>query len=86
MSILTKKVREDLVSMNTDQNTMMQMMNKKGLWITLGAVGGVTLLGVAAAMVWNSKQLRAMRAVKRTSKILYQVGTAMRNVAELSEN
>lgn len=71
--------------MNTDQNTMMQMMNKKGLWITLGAVGGITLLGVAAAMVWNSKQLRAMRAVKRTSKILYQVGTAMRNVAEVSE-
>lgn len=85
MPILTKKVREGLISMNTDQNTMMQLMNQKGLWITLGAVGGVTLLGVAAAMVWNSKQLRAMRAVKRTSKILYQVGTAMRNVAEVSE-
>jgi len=71
--------------MNSDRNTVMQMMNQKGLWITLGAIGGVTLLGVAAAMVWNSKQLRAMRAVKRTSKILYQVGTAMRNVAEVSE-
>ena len=64
---------------------MMQMMNKKGVWIALGTVGGVALLGAAAAMVWNSKQLRAMRAVKRTSKILYQVGTAMRNVAEVSE-
>lgn len=71
--------------MNTDQNMMMQAINKKSVWITLGAVGGVTLLGVAAAMVWNCKQLRAMRAVKRTSKILYQVGTAMRNVAEVAE-
>ena len=70
--------------MDTNQ-MMIQMMHKKELWITLGAVGGVTILGVAAAMVWNSKQLRAMRAVKRTSRILYQVGTAMRNVAEVSE-
>ena len=54
---------------------------KKTMLITLGAVGGVTALGVAAAAVWNSRQLRMSRAVKRTGKVLYQVGTAMRNVS-----
>lgn len=60
-------------------------VNKKALMITLGAVGGVTMLGVAAAAIWNCKQLRAARAIKRTSKILYQVGTAMRNVSEVAD-
>ena len=54
---------------------------KKTMLITLGAVGGVTALGVAAVAVWNSRQLRMSRAVKRTGKVLYQVGTAMRNVS-----
>lgn len=64
---------------------MMANVNKKAVLITLGAVGGVTALGMAAAAVWNSKQLRTARAVKRTSKILYQVGTAMRNVSQVAE-
>ena len=60
---------------------MNMKVNQKALWITLGTVGGFTALGFAAAAIWNCKQLRAARAIKRTSKILYQVGTAMRNVA-----
>ncbi len=55
--------------------------HKTAICIALGVAGGLTLLGVAAIAVWNSKQLRTARAVKRTGKILYQVGTAMRNVS-----
>ena len=82
-----KKFWEVSHLMNTnDQSNMPMNMNmlqahKKAIFITLGAVGGVTILGAAAAMVWNCKQLRAARAIKRTSKILYQVGTAMRKVS-----
>ena len=56
-------------------------VNTKAIAITAGAIGGVTLMGVIAAMVYNSKQMKAMRAVKRVSKVMYHVGTAMRNVS-----
>lgn len=73
-----------------NMNRMMSSMNsdktKKTMLITLGAVGGVTAIGMAAAAVWNSKQMRASRAIKRTGKVLYQVGTAMRNVSGVSED
>ena len=57
----------------------------KALLVTLGAVGSVTALGVAAAAIYNSRQMRTARTVKRTGKILYQVGTAMRNVSGIAE-
>lgn len=64
--------------MNWNQNT-------RTVAIVAGAVGGVALLGAVAAMVWNSKQMRAMRALKRASRVMYHVGTAMRNVSGESE-
>ena len=75
--------------MNTSINKMMTSVksmnvNSKAVLITLGAVGGVTALGITAATVWNSRQMRTARAVKRTGKILYQVGTAMRNVSGMN--
>ena len=54
---------------------------KKTMLITLGAVGGAAALGVTAAAIWNSRQMRTGRAIKRTGKVLYQVGPAMRNVS-----
>ena len=53
----------------------------KAIAITAGAIGGVAILGAIAAMVWNSKQMKTVRAIKRTSKIMYHVGTAMRNLS-----
>ena len=41
----------------------------KALLVTLGAVGSVTALGVAAAAIYNSRQMRTARTVKRTGKI-----------------
>lgn len=76
--------------MNMDMNNMMHRLKSmtpdgKAILITLGAVGSVTALGVAAAAIWNSKQMRTARTVKKTGKILYQVGTAMRNVSGIAE-
>ena len=71
-------------------NQAMYLMKKgvcsKALWITTGAVLGLSAIGVGAALVWNSKQMRAARTVTRAEKILYQVGTAMRNVSGITEN
>ena len=49
--------------------------------ITAGAIGGVALIGTVAAMIWNSKQMKTVRTIKRASKIMYHVGTAMRNLS-----
>ena len=54
---------------------------KKALCISLGTFGAVALLGIVAATVYNSKQMKAARALKRTGKALYMLGTAMRNVS-----
>ena len=59
----------------------MQSMDKKTVMIALGTLGGMTALGVTAAAVYNSKQMRTARVMKRTGKIMYQVGTAMRNIS-----
>lgn len=61
-------------------------MDKKTVLLALGALGGVTAIGMTAAAVYNSRQMRMSRAVKRTGKILYQVGTAMRDVSGIAEN
>jgi hypothetical protein len=56
-------------------------MDKKAMITLVGIVGGMAAISTAGVMVWNSKQLRAMRAVKRTGRILYQVGTALRSIS-----
>jgi len=61
-------------------------MDKKTVLLALGALGGMTAIGMTAAAVYNSRQMRMSRAVKRTGKILYQVGTAMRDVSGIAEN
>ena len=69
------------MNLQMDLSSMMSDKTKKTVLIALGAVGGVAAIGVTAAAVWNSREMRTARAVKRTGKVLYQVGTAMRNVS-----
>ena len=73
--------------MNMQMNLMKGMSDKtkKTMLITLGAVGSAVALGVTATALWNSREMRTARAVKRTGKVLYQVGTAMRNVSGMGE-
>ena len=72
-------LQRELSCCMTDKST------KTTIFVTLGAVGAVTLIGVAAAMVYNCKQMRAARTLKRTGKVLYMLGTAMRNVSGMEE-
>ena len=60
-------------------------MDHKTKWTVLGSLGGAVLLIVSAVLLWNSKQLRLARAYKRAGRILYSVGTALRNVSGVAE-
>ena len=76
-------------------NRMTGMMNMMGLHseqakkaaiVTLGAACGVTAVGIATAAIWNSKAMRTNRAIKRTGKVLYRVGSAMCDMSGVSEH
>lgn len=56
-------------------------MNKNAIIAMASVALGLAAMGAAGYAVWNSKQLRAARAVKRTGKIMYQIGTALRSVS-----
>ena len=61
------------------------MDQKTKLWIAAGVVGGCAAIGAVALGVWNSKQMRMLRATKRAGKILYRVGGAMQTMSALLE-
>ena len=56
-------------------------MSKNMMIASAGIALGLAALGAAGYAVWNSKQLRAARAVKRTGKIMHQVGAALCSVS-----
>lgn len=56
-------------------------MNKSMMIASASVALGLAALGAAGYAVWNSKQLRAARAVKRIGKIMHQVGTALCSVS-----
>ncbi len=58
---------------------------QKTALIVLGSVGGAAALGAAAVALWNSRRMRAMRAVHRTNLILNRVGNALCRFSELAE-
>ena len=63
-------------------------MNKqmqKGLIIAGSSVAGVALLGGVFYMIWNSKQVKTMRAVHRTNMILRRVGNVLCKIAAADE-
>ena len=60
--------------------------NKKAWMIALGTVSGATALAVGAVAVWNSRQMRLMRAAKRTGKLLFRVGSAIQAVSGMVED
>ena len=56
-------------------------MNTKVVVVTASAIGGAALIGIVAALIYNSKKMKALRAVKKASQVMYHVGTAMRNIS-----
>ncbi|MBQ9761182.1 MAG: hypothetical protein IJW16_07520 [Clostridia bacterium] len=71
-----------------DMSMMNQAMcrNKKTVLVTVGSAIGVTALGLGAVAIWNSRRLRAMRAAKRTGKLLYKMGTVLQSVSGVAED
>ena len=53
--------------------------------IVLGSVGGAAALGAVAYSVWNNKQFRTMRMVRRTNAILQRVGNVLCKLTEATE-
>ncbi len=56
-------------------------MNKKTMITLISVAGGMAALAVSGALIWNSRQLKTARAVKRASNILYRVGSAMQDLS-----
>ena len=63
----------------------MDKQMQKVLMIVLGSTAGVALLGGAFYMVWNSKQVKAMRTIHRTNMILRRVGNVLCKIAAADE-
>ena len=78
-------MRGDTNSKRLDGGCDRMLKNKKTWMITLGTVGAATAIAFGAAAIWNSRQMRLMRAAKRTSKLLYRVGSAMQAVSGMVE-
>jgi nitrate reductase gamma subunit len=63
----------------------MDKQTQKIMAIVAGSVAGAALLGGAFYMIWNSKQVRAMRTVHRTNMILRRVGNVLCKIAAADE-
>lgn len=61
----------------------MSAKTQKTVLITLGSIGGVAALSAVAVSVWNSKKMRALRAVKRTNMVLGRVGSVLCKISEM---
>ena len=55
-------------------------MFKTNMGLVLGAVGGMVMLGVAGAMLSNTKMARRRRMIKRAMKTVKNVGCALQKI------
>ena len=53
---------------------------KSNMGLMLGAVAGVMMLGVAGAMLSNTKAARRRRMIKKAFKTVHNVGCAMQKM------
>lgn len=56
-------------------------MFKRNMGLMLGAVGGMVMLGVAGAMLFNTKSARRRRMMKRALKTVRNVGCVMQKLS-----
>jgi hypothetical protein len=67
------------------EDKSMSKKTVKTMMVVMGSVGGAAAIGVAAVSLWNSRQMRAMRAVKRTNAMINRIGCAMCHFSEAAE-
>ena len=53
---------------------------RSNMGLMLGAVAGVMMLGVAGAMLSNTKAARRRRMIKKAGKTVHNVGCAMQKM------
>ena len=56
-------------------------MFKTKMGLMVGALGGLVMLGVAGAMLANTKAARRRRMIKRAMKTVRNVGCAMQKLS-----
>lgn len=56
-------------------------MFKRNMGLVLGAVGGMVILGVAGAMLTNTKAARRRRMMRRAMKTVRNVGCVMQKLS-----
>lgn len=66
-----------LPGMDAEEN----MKKQKMLLVALGTAGGLAAVGVGAAMVWNSRQMKLWRLSKKAEKVLYRTGAMLQSIA-----
>lgn len=59
------------------------MKNKKSLIIMAGVVGGSALVGTGVYLLWNSKKMWTLRAIRKVERILSRTGEALQSVSEI---
>lgn len=57
------------------------MKNQKMILTICGAAGGLAVIGVGAALVWNSRQMKLWRLSRCAEKVLYRTGAVLQSVA-----
>ena len=56
-------------------------MFKTNMGLIVGAIGGMVMLGVAGAMLMNTKAARRHRAIKKAMKTVKNVGCVMQKLS-----
>lgn len=55
-------------------------MFKRNMGLVLGAVGGMVMIGIAGAMLTNTKAARRRRMMRRAMKTVRNVGCVMQKL------
>ncbi len=55
---------------------------KKNIAILAGSIGGAVAVCAAAVSIWNSRQMRTMRTIRRTNAIMNRVGNVLCRISE----
>ena len=57
------------------------MKNQKMIWTICGTAGGLAVIGVGAALVWNSRQMKLWRMSRCAEKVLYRTSAMLQSIA-----
>ena len=71
-----------------EEAMQMPRMSEKGMrttFITAGVLGAVAELGAGAWVIYNSEQMRMLRATRRAGRLMNRVGVALQTLSTVVE-